>query len=562
MLNRITNTYRFIGKHVAFLMALDFFVGVLWFVVESGFLFVFQGFLLSIKLLSIDNIKLPSWYPLDLKSNLVILALYGLMRAFLTGAKKVVPAMASQAFALDQRRNILGTSFFLNEKRSTAESLGNFGELANKASQFVLHTSHVLSSIAVIVLLFGFSLKLAWIETLVSIALLFFVMLPLRGFNKRIRKNGEGVVREWNNVNKVLVDGIKNIFLLRLYHLTSFEFENGVSRLKAYEAHRNRYLIISAVISSAPLFLGLLIISVVTFLSRKYLETPPLHFVAFLYLFLRQAQNLSQLNTALTSMIFYKDSFLSLYQWVPSTAWEAKNQVTREPRKLSIEKDVAIEVSNVSFSYSSDQVILRDLSVRIKTGELALIKGPSGVGKSTLVKIIVGMESSQAGSVKINGKSAQEFMQENYENVAYVGPEPFLIPGTVRENLAYGNFRSLSDDEIWQSLEILSIEKTIQGLPKGLDEYLHEETQLSTGQKQRLSFARAILRNPILLILDEATANIDYQTEQVILDYLKKIKCKMTILAISHRESFDELADKKILLKTQMPIDDFRMASL
>lgn len=561
MLKKLKNAYKFLGKQVALLMALDFFIGVMWFMAESGFLFVFQGFLLSINLLSLESIKLPNWYPVDLTSNLIILTFYGLMRAFLIGAKKVIPAMASQAFALDQRRNILGTSFFLNEKRSTAESLGSFGELVNKASQFVLHGSHALSSVAVAVLLVGFSLKLAWIETLVSIGLLVLVMLPLRGFNKRIRKNGEGVVREWNNVNKVLVDGIKNIFLLRLYHLTGFEFENGVLRLKAYETHRNRYLLISAVITSAPLFLGLLIISVVTFLSRKYLMTPPLHFVAFLYLFLRQAQNLSQLNTSLSSMLFYKDSFLGLYKWAPSESWEPHNQTLRHSTIVRSKTNVEIEVLNLRFGYSRDQVILRDLSIHIKPGELALIKGPSGVGKSTLVKIIVGMEDPQEGIVKINGVSAQDFMKENYERVAYVGPEPFLIPGTVRENLSYGNFRTLSDDEIWQSLQVLSMDKTVQSMTKSLDEHLHEETQLSTGQKQRLSFARAVLRKPILLILDEATANIDYQTEQIILDYLKRSKSKMTVIAISHRESFDELADKRILMLEQSPLQGFGMTS-
>jgi ABC-type multidrug transport system fused ATPase/permease subunit len=546
MLNKINRTYNFIGKHVAILLVIDFFVGVFWFAIESGFLVVFQGFLLSINLLSIDTIKLPVWYPKDLYSNLLIISFYGLIRAVLTGAKKVVPAMAAQVFAGDQRIKILASSFFLVDRRSTSEIVGAFGELANKASQYVLHGSHMLSSLAVTVLLLLLSLRLAPLETICSMFLLVVVMLPLRGFNKRIRKNGEGVVREWDSVNKVLVEGIKNIFLLRLYNLTSTEYSNGVGRLKAYESHRTRYQLISAVITSAPLFLGLIIIAFVTFFSRKYFSTDPYHFVAFLYLFMRLAQNLSQLNSSWSSMSFYKESFIKLYSWTPVSA--GHETVSSSVNSSEFISPVEIQMRDVSFGYNPSLEILNNFNVTVRPGGFLLLKGPSGVGKSTLIKLLTSMEVPSKGEILIDGKSPSHFLKFNSESIGYVGPEPFLVPGTVRENLLYGKRTNVTDDEIRESLTAMGMQEVINAFPGKLDEKLHEETQLSTGQKQRLSFARAILRRPSLLILDEATANIDFKTELFIINFLKSISGKVTIVAVSHRDSFNDIASISITM--------------
>jgi ABC-type multidrug transport system fused ATPase/permease subunit len=540
----LCRAYKFLGKKVSILIMLDSTLGLLWFTTETGFLVIFQGFLLSIGVLGVENLRLPEWYPHSLGANLILLASYGFIRAVLTGLKKMVPSLSSQTFTANQRKKILEKSFFTNHKKPTSEILSVFGELTSKSGHFLFHCSSALSLTVVLLLLMAFSVRLAPIETILSLFTLCCIMLPLKRFNKRIQVFGGKLVIEWDKANKVLVDGLRNIFLLRIYNLLGEEYTNGKSRIEQYESHYVEYLSLSTIISSIPLFLGLLIIAGVTFFSKAYLKTDPLHFLAFLYLFLRIAQNASLLSTALSNTLFYRDAFLKLYRWTSTDSEFIPNFSNVVENKLI--NPIELKIENLSFSYTHGIHVLQNLSVDINGGDFLLIKGPSGAGKSTIIKLLTGMVKPTTGVISVDGMLPSNFIEKYSHVVGYVGPEPYLMPGSVEDNLLFGNKQTLPPEEIWQVLTSLGLSTVIQEFPNQLNEILHEETQLSTGQKQRLSFARAVLRKPKLLILDEATANIDFKTEQMILDYLKLIKGKTTVVAVSHRESFDGLADKVI----------------
>ncbi len=535
----------FVGNKILWLSFINFVQGILWFCVEAGFLLVFQGFLLSIGFLDNQSFTLPSWYPRELTSNLIILTVYGLVRAILTGLNKMIPSLICQVFSAEQRKRLLYVSFFENQNVPTSEIVGAFGELSTKAGFFVQHCSTILGLGASLLLLFVFSLRLAMYEACLALILLFIVMLPFRRMNKRISVYGQKLVLDWNHANKVLVDGLKNIFLLRVYRLLNTEYEKGIDKIQSYENHYGRYVSVSTIVSSFPLFAGLLIIATVTYVSKTYLSTDPVNFVAFLYLFLRIAQTASTLSSSASNALFYKDSFLSLYAM--TTKYKRAPEST--PASLSEINDgtaIGIDFSTVTFSYSPGRPIFKDLNIKLSPGEFLLVKGPSGAGKSTLIKLLVGIIIPDSGKIKIANLDPLEFISSRAKDVGYVGPEPYLIPGSVRENLEYGNKNSITDEKIWEVLTALGLRETIQNFSQGLGEFLNEETQLSTGQKQRLSFARAILRSPKLMILDEATANIDQKTETLILDYLKQLNGKVTVVAISHRESFDGLASQLI----------------
>ena len=547
MRNKLVKTWHFLGSKVTTLLILDFVFGVLWFGIESGFLIVFQGFLLALQIADLGTLRLPSWYPQGLEINLLIFALYGLIRAALIGAKRIVPALAAENFAANQRNKILKKSLQYGQKSTTSEVLATFGDLTTKAGYCVQHGSIALTSFTIILLLFILSLRLAWVETILSITLLVSVMYPLRRFNKKIRKEGEGLVKEWGKANKLLGDSLKNIFLLRVYSLVEKELKKGMDKIESYGVHYSRYLYASGFIASVPVFFGLLIIAIVAFISKKYLTTDPFHFLAFLYLFLRTAQIASQMNTAITNVLFFQQPFLHLYRWTSDFKEEPLQENHVLPSKID-NQPITIQLSDVSFGYVPNQNILKNLNLSIGSGEFLLLKGPSGVGKSTIIKLMAGMEMPDSGQVQVGDLSPRDFVSMHSSSIGYVGPDPLLIAGTVRENLLYGNLQNVADEDIWISLEELGLLDVIRSFENGLNEILHEDTQLSTGQKQRLSFARAILRKPVFLILDEATANIDYDTESLIVNYLRRFKNKVTVVAISHRDSFDEVADKKVIL--------------
>jgi ABC-type multidrug transport system fused ATPase/permease subunit len=262
---------------------------------------------------------------------------------------------------------------------------------------------------------------------------------------------------------------------------------------------------------------------------------------------LRIAQTASVLNSSFSSVIFYKDSFKQLSK----LNFESKPVITKIAHETPphwSQSPISIFFDKVSFAYPLGKKILNNFQLKVEPGEFLLIRGPSGAGKSTIIKLLVGMESPQSGQIMLDGIDPKPFLDMCASSISYVGPEPFLIPGSVRENLHYGSNLKHEDNIIWKVLNKMSIAEVVQEFTTGLEEFLTEETQMSTGQKQRLSFARAILREPRLLILDEATANIDIKTEEYILNYLKEIKGEVTIIAITHRESFNSLADRKLEL--------------
>ena len=206
-------------------------------------------------------------------------------------------------------------------------------------------------------------------------------------------------------------------------------------------------------------------------------------------------------------------------------------------------------MSHLTFHYK-DKTILNDLSFKVSRGEVLLIRGESGAGKSTLLSLLLGLNIPSSGTVFINNYPPDQIRKSLSTQIGYVGPEPFLIAGSVRENLLYGHQHpeEVSDALLWDSLEKAQLKSEISQLKNQLEENLLEKTQFSTGQKQRLSIARALVRKPSMLILDEATANLDPETEKKFVDLLKTINKDMTTIVVSHKDSFNHICTNQITL--------------
>jgi ABC-type bacteriocin/lantibiotic exporter with double-glycine peptidase domain len=196
-----------------------------------------------------------------------------------------------------------------------------------------------------------------------------------------------------------------------------------------------------------------------------------------------------------------------------------------------------IKIRNISFAWEPySPRILNSLSWRVKAGEIAGIVGPSGAGKSTLLLLILGMLDPAEGSIEIDGASPTIYFGRSGDALGYVGAEPFLMDGTLQQNLEYGLDQKPAAAELWSVLDQAQLTETVRGLDLGLAYPLDENgAGLSTGQKQRLALARALLRTPKILVLDEATANLDMATEAEIANTIKRLAGRTTVLIVSHR---------------------------
>lgn len=213
---------------------------------------------------------------------------------------------------------------------------------------------------------------------------------------------------------------------------------------------------------------------------------------------------------------------------------------------FSGQKTVGIEIRGLSFSYGEEN-ILDQMNLSIAPGEKVAIVGASGGGKSTLVQLLLGLYTAQAGTIHFGGASQQEIGLETIrENVAVVLQHPALFNDTVRANLTMG--RERSDDACWRALEIAQLESTVRALPQGLDSVVGRSgVRLSGGQRQRLAIARMVLADPQVVILDEATSALDAATEYSLHQALARFLSGRTTLIIAHRLSAVKQADRVLV---------------
>jgi ABC-type multidrug transport system fused ATPase/permease subunit len=208
-----------------------------------------------------------------------------------------------------------------------------------------------------------------------------------------------------------------------------------------------------------------------------------------------------------------------------------------------------VEFCHVSFHYHPDTPVLQDFSLHVPAGQSLAIVGPTGAGKTTLVNLVARFYDVTSGTVLIDGIDVRQLSQENLrQQIGIVLQEPFLFSGTVRDNLRYGN-PTASDTAIVAAAQAIGAHDFIMRLAHGYDTDVRERgSLLSHGQRQLLSFVRALLADPRLLILDEATASIDAETERLVQAGLATLLCGRTAFLIAHRLSTVKHADRIIVL--------------
>jgi ABC-type multidrug transport system fused ATPase/permease subunit len=203
---------------------------------------------------------------------------------------------------------------------------------------------------------------------------------------------------------------------------------------------------------------------------------------------------------------------------------------------ISVRGDVEFE--DVSFSYSEELPTLRHISLRAKPGETVALVGPTGAGKSTLVNLITRFYEYDDGEIRIDGTPLPDLPRAVLRSaVGMVTQESFLFNGTVRDNLRLGK-PGASDDEMWRALTDANAKAFVERMPEGLGTVVGERgVKLSVGEKQRVSIARALLKDPPILVLDEATSSVDTETERLIQQALDRLMEKRTCFVIAHRLS-------------------------
>ena len=214
-----------------------------------------------------------------------------------------------------------------------------------------------------------------------------------------------------------------------------------------------------------------------------------------------------------------------------------------------IVSDAHVRVEHVSFSYNEDRQVLNDVSFEIPVGKKVAVVGPSGAGKSTLSRLLFRFYETDSGRILIDDQDISDVTQESLrENIGIVPQDTVLFNQSIFHNIHYAN-HDASMDEVIQAARVANIHEFIQSLPDGYETIVGERgLKLSGGEKQRIAIARVILKNPRILVFDEATSSLDSRSEQSILSSLKQVAMKHTTLVIAHRLSTIIDADNILVL--------------
>jgi len=227
---------------------------------------------------------------------------------------------------------------------------------------------------------------------------------------------------------------------------------------------------------------------------------------------------------------------------------ERANTAARGRLKERVQGDVVYQ--NVSFGYNDQRMVLTEVSLRAAPGEMIALVGPTGAGKSTLVNLLPAFYELVSGRITIDGQDTDGLSLESLRaQISVVSQEAFLFNGTIRENILYGRLDA-KEQELLEASKAANCHDFISRLPNGYDSCVGERgVKLSVGEKQRVSIARALLKNAPILILDEATASVDTATERLIQEALERLMTNRTSFVIAHRLSTIRKADQILVMR-------------
>jgi ATP-binding cassette subfamily B protein/subfamily B ATP-binding cassette protein MsbA len=221
-------------------------------------------------------------------------------------------------------------------------------------------------------------------------------------------------------------------------------------------------------------------------------------------------------------------------------------------RRRELRHPVRGEVSyeDVNFGYNTERTVLRNLSLRASPGQMVALAGPTGAGKSTLVNLLPAFYEPTGGRITIDGQDIAGISLESLRaQISVVSQEAFLFNGTIRENILYGRLDA-NEEQLIAASRAANCHEFVERLPQGYESRVGERgVKLSVGEKQRVSIARALLKNTPILILDEATASVDTATEKLIQEALEHLMANRTSFVIAHRLSTIRKADQILVMR-------------
>lgn len=439
-----------------------------------------------------------------------------------------------------------GYSFFLNTNISKLLRGvgGDVSGLYNVIFQLFKIITEGLTSVCICVFIMVTDFYMAL--TVAGIGLLC-VMVIVGLFKNKMTKYGK-IYRKYigvTNQNSIQAfEGIKEILVMRREEHFKREYANSYQVMQKAN-------VIHSVASESPAYIieGVCVAGLIAVVCAKVIISADIEILipqlaAFAIAAFRILPSLGRISSGVNALIYSIPSMNAAYQ----NAFEAdqyekqinqyKDQLSGKEEKLEFHNEVKIQ--NVTWRYNADgPVILSNVSFSIEKGKSVAFVGPSGAGKTTLADIILGLLHPETGDVLVDEKSIFKSPNEWAELVGFVPQSVYLIDDSIRKNVAFGiDEEEINDEKIWRALEQAQLAEFVCSLPDGLNNVVGDKgVRLSGGQRQRIAIARALYKDPEILVLDEATSALDNDTESAVMEAIDLLQGQKTLIIIAHRLS-------------------------
>ncbi len=362
--------------------------------------------------------------------------------------------------------------------------------------------------------------------------------IPMRIMHLRLRATAVTQVNTFSKLMEKLSNALRNSTLIRVHNLQALERSRFEAYLRAYTNDIYKYLRVEGLAGAVGSLLVIAGIIGIAAAQGSAIALERALIVPYLYLFFRLSQQLGAAAASLSKLAYTSPDFLHVMEW--SRQATDLPELNRDDRQaVSLRSAIGWTLRDVTFGYENQAPLFSNFDFTVAPGSLVHIAGPSGSGKTSLIALMTGEAVPARGQVAVRINGAESALGAVCDvlrtNVGYAGAEPYLFAGTIYENITYG-LPAPPDKALLASMSALAECGFIDDLPSGLHHAIDELGHgLSTGQRQRVSLLRALLRRPRALILDEALSNVDRETESRILANLNAERPDCTIVWVSHR---------------------------
>ena len=409
--------------------------------------------------------------------------------------------------------------------------------------QFILLVNECLSAIIIGIYLLYTDVFIAGLVSILMIVVMLGMILLFKPIFKKVGKKYIVVATaKWKAINQNIM-GAKEILVnhrqkaFEMEYIKAADEERRINRVKDTLAQSPDRIVEGICVSG---IIGIVCIRLLMQDDNMVAFIPKL--AAFAMAAFKIFPSIGKITSRLNTIVYQIPALDSVYN----------NLKTADEYLCRIEKTQQIEckengrylkneivLSNVLWKYDNQKkFVLRDVNIQIKRGQSVGLIGASGAGKTTVSDIILGLLKPQSGSVTVDGVDIYSIKRQWAEVIGYVPQSVFLLDDTVRNNILFGLPLEDDDEKIWEALQQAQLKDFILSLPDGLDTVVGERgVKFSGGQRQRIAIARALYNNPEILVLDEATASLDNETESALMESIDELQGKITMIIVAHRLS-------------------------